>query len=237
MRNLKTVLAALAIAVAATAAARAEPLLIRNSYVVPVVQLGADDRREEGLGQALGQVLRDGGGALSGHADDDHGARQRRAGNRQPRLFDARHRHRERRHQRSPRHLRRFPRRRSRLLQQPVLRPQGLRHQEDRGPQGQGARHQRDRRRRRHRHEGRTEEARPPRQARLHRDRGAAADHAVDAQRQEGRPCHGGDPVRAQPAAQRDRLSAVRPDARASAHRSSCSGPRGNRGSTRTAPR
>ena len=36
MRNLKTVLAALAIAVAATAAARAEPLLIRNSYVVPV---------------------------------------------------------------------------------------------------------------------------------------------------------------------------------------------------------
>jgi sulfonate transport system substrate-binding protein len=36
MRNLKTVLAALAVAVAATAAARAEPLLIRNSYVVPV---------------------------------------------------------------------------------------------------------------------------------------------------------------------------------------------------------
>jgi len=36
MRNLKTVLAALVIAVAATAAARAEPLLIRNSYVVPV---------------------------------------------------------------------------------------------------------------------------------------------------------------------------------------------------------
>ena len=36
MRNLKTALAALALAVAATAAARAEPLLIRNSYVVPV---------------------------------------------------------------------------------------------------------------------------------------------------------------------------------------------------------
>ena len=36
MRNLKAVLAALAVAVAATAAAGAEPLLIRNSYVVPV---------------------------------------------------------------------------------------------------------------------------------------------------------------------------------------------------------
>ena len=36
MRSLKALLALLAVALAATGAARGEPLMIRNSYVVPV---------------------------------------------------------------------------------------------------------------------------------------------------------------------------------------------------------
>ena len=53
------------------------------------LELGFDRAGEEGSRPASRQVLHAGGRALRRHAADDHRARQRRAGNRQPRLFDS----------------------------------------------------------------------------------------------------------------------------------------------------
>jgi hypothetical protein len=80
------------------------------------VELGLDPVGEEGPRQASRQVLRARAGALSGHAADDHRDGQRRARDRQPRLFDARHRDPERRPRRHPRDRRRVPRRHARPL-------------------------------------------------------------------------------------------------------------------------
>ena len=142
MRCLQAVFALLAVAVAATGAARAEPLLIRNSYVVPVSNWAPLLVEKKDLAKHWGKsydmeavryqgtppmitALANGELEIANLAYSTLGIAIE-----------------QRRHQRPARHLRRIPRRRARLLQQPVLRAQGLRHQEDRGPQGQGARHQ-----------------------------------------------------------------------------------------------
>ena len=54
--------------------AQADPIKIRAAYVVPVANWASLLGGEEGPRQALGHILRLRGGALSGHAADDHGA-------------------------------------------------------------------------------------------------------------------------------------------------------------------
>ena len=96
------------------AAQAPQPVKIRGSWVAPVANWASILAGEEGPRPASRQVLRVRAGALCRHAADDHGDRQQRARNRQPRLFDARDRDPERRPGRPARHRRRIPGRRRR---------------------------------------------------------------------------------------------------------------------------
>ena len=163
MRSLKAPFALLVIAMAATSVARAEPLLIRNSYVVPVsnwepfIVAKKDLAKHWGKSYVMEAVryqgtppmitaMANGELEIANLAYSTLGIAIENAGI-----------------GRSARDHRRVQRRRSWLFQQPVLCPQGLRHQENRRSQRQGARHKCDRCRRRHRHEGRVEKARADR--------------------------------------------------------------------------
>ncbi len=76
MRAMKLLLSGLTVAVLGTAAAQAEPIKIRNSWVAPVTNWASILSEKKDLAKHLGQVLRHGAGALSRHAADDHRARQ-----------------------------------------------------------------------------------------------------------------------------------------------------------------
>ena len=212
MRMLKLPLAAIAaVLFGASAAQSADPVRIRVSWVAPVSNWASILHGEEGPRQAPRQVLRARAGALPGHAADGHGARERRARHRQPRLFDARHRDPERRPRRHARDRRRVPRRRARPLFAGVPRARRRADQEAAGPQGQGGRHQCRRQRGRRRHARDAAQVRPRGQARLHRGRGAVPDHAGDAGGEEGRPHPGRAAVLARSGAAQDRARALHP--------------------------
>ena len=89
-------------------------------------QLAVDPVREAGARAPRRQVVRVRGGALPGHAADDHRARHRARG-RRPGVRLVRDRGPERRHGRPARHRRRVPGRRRGLLHERVLRPEGQR--------------------------------------------------------------------------------------------------------------
>ena len=188
MRLLKFALAALA-ATVALGTAQAEPVKIRAAWVAPVSNWAVDRAGEEGPRQASRQVLHAGGRPLRRHAADDHRARQRRAGNRQPRLLDVPAGGAERQPRRPADHRRRVPGRRQRLPQQRVLcagKDSPIKKVED--LKGKviatnsigsavdiGSR-------------AMLQEARPGGQARLHHRRGAVPHHEGDAEGEEGRP-------------------------------------------------
>ena len=169
MRGLSVPLTLLVVAVALSDAARAEPLVIRNSYVVPVsnweplLVAKKDLAKHWGKSYVMEAVryqgtppmitaLANGELEIANLAYSTLGIAIQNAGISDLRVISDEFR------DGVPGYF----------SNQFFVR-KDYRHQEDRGPQGQGARHQCDRRRRRHRHEGRPEEARPDRQARLHR--------------------------------------------------------------------
>ena len=237
MRSLKFALAALAATVAGSAPRSADPVKIRIGLGRAGVELGLDRAGEEGPRQAYGQVLHAGVGPLRRHAADDDGDRQRRARDRQPRLFDLPARGAERQHRRPARHRRRVPGRRHRLPQQRVLvlKDSPIKKIED--LKGKiiatnsigsavdiGSR-------------AMLQEARPGGQARLHHRRGAVPHHEGDAEGEEGRPHSVGAAVQLRSRAQADLARRCSPARMPSACRSSSSGRRASPSSTRTAPR
>ena len=142
MLSPKALVASLGVAAALTGSAAAEPLMIRNSYVVPVSNWAPLLVAKKDLAKHWGKsyvmeavryqgtppmitALANGELEIANLAYSTLGIAIQNAGISDLRVISDE-----------------FPRRRARLLLEPVLRPQGFRHQDDRGPQGQGARHQ-----------------------------------------------------------------------------------------------
>ena len=196
MRILKLMFASVAAAtlLSVSAAQSAEPVKIRVVLGGAGLQLGLDPAGEEGPRAASRQILHAGAGALrrtppmitalaNGELEIANLASSTLA-----------HRHPKCRHGRSAHHRRRIPRRRAGYYSQEyiVLTDGPIKKVED--LKGKVVADQRGRRRRRRRDPRDAAQARPRRQARLHRSIEAAVpDHARHARRKEGRP----DPGRA----------------------------------------
>ena len=168
---------------------RAEPVKIRTAWVAPVSNWASIVLEKKDLAKHLGKSYTLEADPLRRHAADDDGDRQRRARDRQPRLFDVPAGGAERQPGRSAHHRRRIPGRRRRLCHSnefAVLKDSPIKKVED--LKGKVDRHQRRRQRRRHRVARHAEEARPGGQARLHHHRGAVPHHEGDAEGEEGRP-------------------------------------------------